>query len=255
MSLDITTLSGYDQKIYDELAAQYTQRTGKSEAALKNELIALVYSGKSISEAMTLVSSELPALAPPIWEQDFTSYAPGALPSFGSNYMALITEIAAEQRKQTADQKALQTELLIANIEEQADNIRTKAALELTAGILSGATQIASGVFTTVGVGRGMKGVSGDAFTGTAMTVTTKVQAQAGAIGGAGSIVSSAFTFGAGMVEAGGKELEAEAERIRATKDMLDRIDDALHELIQKSISTQDAIQQNMNQTRQRILG
>jgi len=255
MSLDITTLNGYDQKIYDDLAAQYTQRTGKSEAALKNELLALVDSGKSISEAMNIVSNELPALTPPIWEQDFTSYTAGALPSFGSNYMALITDIAAEQRKQTADQKALQTELLISNIEEQADNIRTKAALELTAGIISGATQIASGVFTSVGVAKGMSGASGEAFTGTAMTVTTKVQAQAGAIGGAGNIVSSAFSFGASMVEAGSKELEADAERIRATQDMLNRMDDALHELIQKSLSTQDAIQQNMNQTRQRILG
>ena len=255
MSLDITTLSGYDQKIYDDLAAQYTQRTGKSEAALQNELLALVDSGKSISEAMNIVSNELPALTPPIWEQDFTSYTAGALPSFGSNYMALITDIAAEQRKQTADQKALQTELLISNIEEQADNIRTKAALELTAGIISGATQIASGFFTAAKVSSGMKGATGDAFNGTAMTVSTKVQAQAGAIGGAGSIVSSAFSFGASMVEAGSKELEADAERIRATQDMLNRMDDALHELIQKSLSTQDAIQQNMNQTRQRILG
>ena len=51
------------------------------------------------------------------------------------------------------------------------------------------------------------------------------------------------------------KEMEADQERMRASRDALKSINDSLSELIQKSISTQDAIQQNMNQTRSRILG
>ncbi|MBQ5727352.1 MAG: hypothetical protein IIV56_00300 [Mailhella sp.] len=57
------------------------------------------------------------------------------------------------------------------------------------------------------------------------------------------------------MMEAENKELEADAERMRATQEQLSRIDDALRELLQKARSTQDAIQQNMNQTRAKILG
>ena len=51
------------------------------------------------------------------------------------------------------------------------------------------------------------------------------------------------------------KGMEADQERMRASRDALKSINDSLSELIQKSISTQDAIQQNMNQTRSRILG
>lgn len=255
MYTSVTNIQGFNEQDYQSLLTEYTERTNKSGLDLQNELLAYAADGKSFDEAAALIKADLPELPAPIMERDITSYTAGALPSFGSNYMALITELAADQRKQSADQKALQTEMLIGNIEEQADNIRTKAALELTASVISGSMQIASGVFTVAGVSKGMSGVSGANYTGAAMTVTTKVQAQAGAFTGAGTIASGAFNFGATMVEAGTKELEAEAERIRATQDLLDKQDQALHELIQKSISTQDTIQQNINQTRTKILG
>jgi len=57
------------------------------------------------------------------------------------------------------------------------------------------------------------------------------------------------------MIEAQTKELEADAERMRATQEQLSRIDDALRDLLQKARSTQDTIQQNINQTRAKILG
>ena len=99
------------------------------------------------------------------------------------------------------------------------------------------------------------KGMGPEQLNATALTLSTTVGAQSGAISGAGTIVSGTFTFGSSLVDAQSKELEAEAERIRATQDMLDKQDQALHELIQKSISTQDTIQQNINQTRTKILG
>jgi outer membrane murein-binding lipoprotein Lpp len=75
------------------------------------------------------------------------------------------------------------------------------------------------------------------------------------AIGGIGTVLSSPFSFAGTMMEAENKELEADAERMRATQEQLSRIDDALREVLQKARSTQDAIQQNMNQTRAKILG
>ena len=72
---------------------------------------------------------------------------------------------------------------------------------------------------------------------------------------GVSGIVSSIGQFVGAQYDAAMKEMEADQERMRASRDALKSINDSLSELIQKSISTQDAIQQNMNQTRSRILG
>lgn len=72
---------------------------------------------------------------------------------------------------------------------------------------------------------------------------------------GASGIVSSVGEFVGAQYDAAMKEMEADQERMRASRDALKSINDSLSEVIQKSISTQDAIQQNMNQTRSRILG
>ena len=249
MSVDITSLSGYSEQDYKELQTQYTQRTGKTEAQFEAFINSIITEGMTFDQLEERVMDQLPPLTPPIFEQDFSLYAYAAPASFGSTYLALIQDLAAEQRKQNADAKALQTEAQIANIEEQAKNIRTKAALDLTASVISGAAQIASGLTSSIMAGSALKaGTDG-------MLASTRIQGISGAITGAGTIVSGSFTFGAAMVEAENKELEADAERMRATQEQLSRIDDALHELLQKARSTQDAIQQNMNQTRSKILG
>ena len=72
---------------------------------------------------------------------------------------------------------------------------------------------------------------------------------------GVSGIVGSVGEFVGAQYDAAMKEMEADQERMRANRDALKSINDSLSELIQKSISTQDAIQQNMNQTRSRILG
>ncbi|NLY40219.1 MAG: type III secretion system protein, partial [Desulfovibrionales bacterium] len=48
---------------------------------------------------------------------------------------------------------------------------------------------------------------------------------------------------------------DANIERSRAMSDSLKSLEDALRELIQKMLSTMDAIQQSTNQTRTKILG
>ena len=57
------------------------------------------------------------------------------------------------------------------------------------------------------------------------------------------------------MYDAELKELEGDVERIRAQQQNLESLDESLKALIQKSLSSQDAIQQNINQTRTKILG
>ena len=250
MSTDITSLSGYNQQDYKALLTEYTERTGKTEEQFKTYLNSIITSEMTFDELEAKVKDELPTLPPPVYEQGFSLYVGSAPASFGSTYLALIQDMAAEQRKQTADAKALQTEAVISNIEEQAKNIRTKAALDLTASVISGAFQIASGVTGAVMSGAALKG-GGDV----GMVQASRIQGGTGAISGGGTIASGAFTFGGTMVEANTKELEADAERMRATQEQLNRIDDAMHELLQKARSTQETIQQNINQTRAKILG
>ena len=252
MSTDITSLSGYNQQDYKDLLTEYTQRTGKTEEQFKTYLNSLVTSEMTFDELEAKVKDELPPLTPPVYEQGYCLYVGTAPASFGSTYLALIQDLAAEQRKQNADAKALQTEAQIDNIEQQAKNIRTKAALDLTASVISGTFQFASGITGAVMSGAALK-AGGGADVG--MVQASQIQGVTGAISGAGTVVSGTFTFGGTMIEAQTKELEADAERMRATQEQLSRIDDALRELLQKARSTQDAIQQNMNQTRARILG
>lgn len=72
---------------------------------------------------------------------------------------------------------------------------------------------------------------------------------------GVSGIINSIGGFVGAQYDATIKEMDAAQEQMRANRDALKSITDGLSELIQKAISTQDAIQQNMNQTRSRILG
>lgn len=72
---------------------------------------------------------------------------------------------------------------------------------------------------------------------------------------GVSGIINSISGFVGAQYDATIKEMDAAQEQMRANRDALKSITDGLSELIQKAISTQDAIQQNMNQTRSRILG
>ena len=252
MSVDVTSLNGYNTSDYDALAAQYTEQTGKTKADFDRFASTIITEGMTFCDFELKVTEELPKLDPPIYERDFSLYVGTAPASFGSTYLALIQDLAADQRKQNADAKALQTEAQIKNIEEQAKNIRTKAALDLTSSIVSGAAQIASGAAS---IGLGAAALKTGGTDGQLMIKNAQIGGVNSAITGAGTAISGGFTFGGTMVEASNKELEADAERMRATQDQLSRIDESLKELLQKARSTQDSMQQNINQTRAKILG
>ena len=252
MNIDVTSLTGYDAKDYEALAAQYTEQTGKTKADFDRFASSVITEGMTFDDLEATLAAEIPTLDPPIYKQDFSLYAGSAPASFGSTYLALIQDLASDQRKQNADAKALQTEAQIKNIEQQADNIRTKAAFDLTASVVSGACQIASGA---VSIGMGATALKTGGTDGQLMVKNTQIGGVSSAIGGVGTTISGFFTFGSTSVEAETKELEADAERMRATQEQLSRIDDALKELLQKARSTQDTMQQNINQTRAKILG
>ena len=286
----VNNLTGFDQDLYDHLKTSYTKSTGKTESDFDALLLAASDNGKlSFREAVNEVRDLLPH---PLSTISCSTLV--AMPSFGSNYLALITELSSEERRRNAEMRALQTEELASKIEEQADTIRDKAVTQLVTGIVTGAMSIAQGAasvsITAKGMvsseqaaqkaysssidtstGSGTKPIVGEQAMNTVlekadtaaalarqqsdMMLNAKVQAFNSSMNGANSILGSIGQCVSTMYDAELKESEAEVERIRAQQQNLESLDEALKALIQKSISTQHTIQQNINQTRTKILG
>ena len=295
MSTSITGVAGFDQAIYDKLLVQYTEATGKTQADLDGILMQKINGNMSFMEAVNQVQGGLPNIPPPrrTMESGFNQYL--ALPSFGASYLSMITDLAAQQRLQNALQKAMSTEEMIAKIKDQAKTIRSKALTQLLTGIATGLVSIAQGLAVcgmSVKGGRAADN-AGDAaktevlqangFDPTAegfnaADVPANIMAQANSaatqavqtanmnlnntiscfnscMSGTNSILGSIGQFIATQYDAKLKEQEGDVERIRATQQMLDSLDENLKTVIQKSLTTQDALQQNINQTRTKILG
>ncbi|MDD2966857.1 MAG: type III secretion system translocon subunit SctB [Desulfovibrionaceae bacterium] len=186
-----------------------------------------------------------------------------AMPSLGSTMLALIQECSSEQRRAAADQRAIQTELTVDTIEEQAGEMRSKAITALVTGVVSGALSIAGGI-ASVGMASATLGkIKTDQLLPRADRMSdAQIMAKNSLTQGVGSLFSSSSqlvgTIGQGVtgfMEADIKQMDAQIERIRATTDTLKMLEDGLKELIQKTQSSMDAIQANMNQTRTKILG
>lgn len=155
--------------------------------------------------------------------------------------LSLITQMSAEQRQATRDQKALQTEMEIDNIMEQAKNIQNKAITQLVLGVATGAMSIGMG-FGGIGLQAGGKDQ---------VFMTCYNNIASGFSGALNGTTQSAGSF----FDAETTKLQAQQEQIKAMNDQLDSLDQALKELVQKALDTQNAIQENMNQTRTKILG
>ena len=288
MSISVNNLVGFDQSIYDSMKATYTSATGKTDSDFDNLLISLSENGTlNFKDVMNEVADLLPAPSGSV-------SCIGAVPSFGSTYLALITEMSSEERRRNADMRALQTEEMVSKIKDQADTIREKAVVQLVTGVVTGALSIAQGAasigITAKGIasseqaaknaynssietstGGGTKAIVGEeAMNATLekaqnastlarqqadMTLTSRIQAFNSSMGGTSSILGSIGQCVSTMYDAALKESEADVERIRAQQQNLESLDEALKTLIQKALSSQDAIQQNINQTRTKILG
>ncbi|MDR3037950.1 MAG: type III secretion system translocon subunit SctB [Candidatus Adiutrix sp.] len=186
-----------------------------------------------------------PALARPAADFDPALLAGQGL-SPGAAVMALITQDAAEQRKVNKELIAAQTQETVAAINKQAEEMREKAVTQLVCAIVSGVVSIAGSV---AALGTGAKlGFKAD---GTA-AVMNSIQS---GVKGTADIIQAGGQFAGTMADARIKELEAKTERLRSDRDTLKDFNSAWTELIQKSLSAGEAIQQGLNQARAKILG
>ena len=288
----VTQAANFDQAAYDELlAAAKTEYVAQSK--VDEQLLLALNSGKSFSEAVAAVKSDLPTLPPPMGTGEVWSNGLPGLPSFGANYLAMITDIASEQRRQNAQMRADQTEEIVAKIHDQTDEMRTKAIVQLVIGVVSGTISIAQGAASTAMTVKGMRanetsaveardrvidqGTGGgtkpltekqmnklltkseSTYTSTRqqadMLLNTRVGSFNSGMGGITGIMGSASQSVGTFFDANIKEMEADVERMRAQQDALKSLAESLQAVIQKALSTQDAIQQSMNQARTKIMG
>lgn len=96
----------------------------------------------------------------------------------------------------------------------------------------------------------------GVASSGTnAQLAAARAQAVSTMISSAGTIISSGGDYAQGLRSAEAKRLEAEQEQVRTMMEQTRQTNDALKDLIAKSLDFMNAMQANMNQTRTKILG
>lgn len=187
------------------------------------------------------INSTIPKLTGSTMSASDMAAGLAAVPSLGASLLSLITQMSAEQRQANRDQKVLQTEAQIEKIKEQADTMRQKAITQLVLGAVTGSLSIAQG------------------FSGMSLIAAGKSDAYVTSFNnimkGFNDSVSGINQSAGGFFDANIKDLQAQEERIKAMTDQLDSLDHALKELIQKALDTQNAIQENVNQTRTKILG
>lgn len=212
-------------------------------------------------------AADSPQLAAP----KTTSMNIGSLPSMGAAVLALIQEISAEQRKITNEQRNMQTELAVDKLGDIADKMKEKAITQLCVGIAAGTVSIAQGVASTSMTAKGINSIDKTFNTdGTLkqnmtskfstrnnaeMMLNTKIQSFNSSMGGCSGMMNSISQAVGGIYDSEIKNEEANLERIHSMSDQLKSLDDALRELIQKALSTQDQLQQSINQSRTKILG
>lgn len=255
---NVNQINGFD-------AAQYNQllETAKSEYVSKEQvdqaLVAAVNAGKTFSQALSSITTTLPTLPPPMGTGALWDNGLAGLPSFSANYLAMIGDVSAQQRRQSAEQRALQLEIIVDTIKDQAEEMRSKASWQLLMGVASGLLSVAQGIASyrmmSSGTAENAQIADTTARNHADMLLNTKVQSfNSGAGGAIGSVGAISQAIG-GFYDASIKLMDADIERARAQTDALKSLEDSLHELIQKILSSMDSIQQGTNQTRTRILG
>ncbi|MDR3205095.1 MAG: type III secretion system translocon subunit SctB [Deltaproteobacteria bacterium] len=260
MSMDISTLI---QKY--GLTPEQAQEVEKSYAALSPEQredftvedFEKLLAAQGLTVYHLMGDPDKPTLTPPK-TSDITSalFLIDGMASPGALIMSLITKDAAEQRRQAQETTWAISDLTVASLNDQADEIRSKAVKQLITGVISGAATIAGGAVSSFGGISTAKGLRAGTLTDQqAMAANTAYSGYTKSIDGAGQISGAVGSYLGTQTDAEIKEMEGDIEKLRTQIDISKKFDEQLMDLIKKSISAAEAIAQNTNQTRAKILG
>lgn len=282
----ISNVSGYNEAQYTQLvetAAAKGVDTGTVDAAL----LSAISAGQSFDTAVSSVASDLPELPAPDKRPTPTDYYSCAgMPSFGAAAMAVMVENTSEERRDNAELRIAQSDVIVEQMHDQADEMRSKAAMQLGMGIATGALSIGMAALsigmTTSSLKQSsaahkdyMNSLETDSTKGSAFlqpkteaglnakanydAINNKQQAMGGAMnqigGGVSGMMDSINQYYSTMADATIKDMEADLEQQRVFRDMLQSLDEALSQQVSKALSTMESIQSDVNQTRTRILG
>jgi hypothetical protein len=168
-----------------------------------------------------------------------------SLPAPGAFIISLISQFSAEQRRENKETAWLQSKAVADSMKDQASKMKTMAGVQLTLGVISGGVSIAGGAIQAKTAVSGA--MSGD-------LLSSQAQGKGMAYGGGAKIVDAFSQFATGFIQADIKGMEADQEKIKAMRDNLNSLNEALREVIQKAIASMEGIQQARNQATTRIL-
>lgn len=259
MDTIITNATGYSSVEYSRLLEQ-AQAKGVSAAKVDETLINAIQAGKDFTAAVKDVRSQLPDLASPGGNSgDLSGWT--ALPSPGALFASVILKDAAEQRRTNRSIIQAQGLQIVDLMKQQADKIETgaiqKFACAVTGALVNMAAGAASVGVAIAGVGRSSSGgldmlarksADGQLTTAVAQSFSTMISA-------AGSMFTAGGEFGQSLRSAEAKRLEAQQEQIRTMMEQTKQTNEALKDLVSKSLDFMNSMQANMNQTRTKILG
>ena len=250
--MNIQDAIGFNTVQYNALVEQAEAR-GVSSSEVDSALLSAIQAGKDFSAAVGQVTASLPELAPPT-----TSSTPNpkdwvGLPSPGAMFASIILQDAAEQRRTNRSIIQSQGMQIVDLMEQQADKIEQGAMQKFACAVAGAVVNMAAGAASigvaSAGVNIGENGLNWKAGGGADSTLTGQM-AQA-----VSTIISAGGDYAQGLRSAEGKRLEAEQEQIRTMMEQTKQTNDALKELIAKSLDFMSSMQANMNQTRTKILG
>lgn len=174
-----------------------------------------------------------------------------AAPSLGADVLALVQDLTDEQRRANNEQRFAESQAVVQELHNQASDMRSQAAWNLALGITVAVGQIAAGVTQTAMTSRALaKGLTDSKL----QAATTQISGISQSISGTTSIASAVKEFVNTSFDASMKDRDAKIEMCRAYLSQLDSLNDALKEVIRNARENQNAIQQNTNQTRVKIL-
>lgn len=235
---------------------------GVPSSSVDSALLSALQTGRDFSDATVEVAARLPELATPT-----TSSMPNpkdwvALPSPGALFASVILKDAAEQRRTNRSIIQAQGSQIASLMEQQADKIEQGAMQKFACAVAGAVVNMAAGAVSmgvaAAGVGRSAETgrLSFGAGSGADAQLTAAIsQSISTMISSAGTIISSGGDYAQSMRSAEAKRLEAEQEQIRTMMEQTKQTNDAMKELIAKSLDFMNAMQANMNQTRAKILG
>lgn len=202
-------------------------------------------------------TGSLPALSDPTGLAALASLQ--GVPSLGANALSLVQELSDEQRRANNEQRMQNSLLIVEKLHDQASTMRSQAIANLVMGLVSAGIQIsAAAVQTTMSIKAGSEFLHSNAKDDVKVALlqnqNTKIQGITQAINATGTMVGTAKDVTNTFLDAKMKDRDAEIEMVRSYLAQLDSLNDSLKEVIRNARENQNAIQQNMNQTRTKIL-